>query len=235
MNRSLIKTVIFLLLTLTGFFIMAAPAWAEPRQGAPLVVIDPGHGGADGGVKLTDRYQEKDANLAIALMVQKELIRSGSVQVRLTRDGDRLLSIPERQKAIRALQPALLISLHVNGGFGKHSSGYEVYFPGFGAHGSEGEDSAEILKDMARNKYLNDSVRLAQSLQRNLDGVFPRKGRGLREAPTPILEGLTIPAVVVEIGFATNPEDRARIMDEKTQRAVAQALNKALQEYLAGR
>jgi N-acetylmuramoyl-L-alanine amidase len=233
MNRLLIKTLTFLLLI--GIFLITAQAWAQPRPGAPLVVIDPGHGGTDGGVKMTDRYQEKDATLVIALLLQKELIRSGAVQVRLTRDTDKLLMTSERQKAIRALQPTLLISLHVNGGFGKLSSGYEVYFPGFRTNGSEREDSAEIIKDMARNKYLNDSVRLARGLQRNLDGVFPRKGRGLREAHTPILEGLSIPAVVMEIGFATNPEDRAKIMDEKTQLAVAQALSKTVQEYLSGR
>jgi len=233
MNRSLIKTMTLLLLI--GMIFITVQTWAQPRQGAPLIVIDPGHGGADWGVKLTDRYQEKDATLAIASLLQKELIRAGSVQVRLTRDADRLLTTSERRKAIRALQPVLLISLHVNGGFGKHSSGYEVYFPGFRTNGSEQENSAEILKNMARNKYLNDSVRLAQSLQRNLDGVFPRKGRGLREAPVPILEGLTLPAVVMEIGFATNSEERAKIMDEKTQRAVAAALSKAVQEYLSGR
>ncbi|MBN1615598.1 MAG: N-acetylmuramoyl-L-alanine amidase [Deltaproteobacteria bacterium] len=233
MNRSPVETILFLLMA--GIFILTVPAWAQPQQATPLLVVDPGHGGTDGGVKINERYQEKDATLAIASLLQNELARSAAVTVQLTRQADRLMTTSERRKAVRALQPALFISLHVNGGFGKRSSGYEVYFPGFGSKGSGGGGTTEILKDMVRNKYLNESVRLAQSLQRNLEDVFPRKGRGLREAPIPILEGLAMPAVVVEIGFATNPEDRAKIMNDKTQRAIAQALSRAVLEYLNNR
>lgn len=84
---------------------------------------------------------------------------------------------------------------------------------------------------MAKNKYLNDSVRLAQTIQKNMEKVFPRKGRGLRDAPIPVLTGLSIPAVVLEIGFATNLEDKEKIMDEKTQSAIVQALSTSIREY----
>jgi N-acetylmuramoyl-L-alanine amidase len=91
--------------------------------------------------------------------------------------------------------------------------------------------SKAILKDMAQNKYLNDSVRLAQMIQRNMENVFPRKGRGLRDAPMPILGDLSIPAVVLEVGFATNTDDRKKILNEKTQQAIAQALAKGIRDY----
>jgi N-acetylmuramoyl-L-alanine amidase len=84
---------------------------------------------------------------------------------------------------------------------------------------------------MANNKYLHDSVRLAQLVQRNLEGVFPRKSRGLRNAPFLILEGLTIPAVVVEIGFATSQEDKNKIMDENVRGSISRALSKSVGEY----
>ena len=114
--------------------------------------------------------------------------------------------------------------IDVNAGFSKNSTGFEIYFPGFKGESPEQGGSKEILKDMARNKFLNDSVRLAQLIQKHMDKVFPRKSRGLRDAHVLALEGLSIPAVVVEIGFATNPEDRKTIVDAKTQAAVAHAL-----------
>jgi N-acetylmuramoyl-L-alanine amidase len=124
-----------------------------------------------------------------------------------------------------------VISLHVNAGFGKKASGFEVYFPGFRQNAPEKGDSSPVLKDMVKNRSLNDSVRLAQQIQASLETVFPRKGRGLRDAPDPLLDGLTIPGLIVEVGFATNPEDRQKLTGEETQRAVARALVKGLRDY----
>ncbi len=84
---------------------------------------------------------------------------------------------------------------------------------------------------MARNKSLNDSIRLAQLIQKNMDGVFPRKSRGIRDASVPVLEGLSIPAVLVEIGFATNPEDRKKMTDGNTQNSVARALYQSIKDF----
>jgi len=126
-----------------------------------------------------------------------------------------------------------LLSLHVNAGFGKKSTGYEIYFPGFRQVASGGGESSPIIKDMARNKSLNDSVRLAQQIQSGLETVFPRKGRGLRDAPSPLLDGLTIPGLVVEIGFATHTEDRKKLTEPETQRAIASAMVKGLQDYFS--
>ncbi len=85
---------------------------------------------------------------------------------------------------------------------------------------------------MAKNTYLNESVRLARAIEKNLSTVFPKASRGLREAPVPLLEGLTVPAVIVEIGFATHPEDRKKLLDDGTRQAVAAALAKSIREVL---
>ena len=84
---------------------------------------------------------------------------------------------------------------------------------------------------MVKTRHLNDSVRLAQHIQAGLETVFPRKGRGLRDAPIPLLDGLAIPGLVVEIGFMTNPEERKKLSDNETQRAVARALLNGLRAY----
>jgi N-acetylmuramoyl-L-alanine amidase len=82
-----------------------------------------------------------------------------------------------------------------------------------------------------KNKYLNDSVRLARSIQENLNTLFPRKGRGLRRADLPITEDLFVPAVVVEMGFATNPEDKKKLLSPDTQTEIANALARSIKSF----
>ena len=208
-------------------FVMTAAA-AQPNP--HTVLIDPAHGGEDTGV-VSDKLREKDLTMNLALLIRQEARKTADLQVQLTRNADRRMTIAERINAVGAAKSDCLISLHVNAGFGKKATGYEVYFPGFRQTVAGGGDSAAILKDMAKNKHLNDSVRLAQQIQSSLEKVFPRKGRGLRDAPSPLLDGLNVPGLVVEIGFATNPEDRKNLNEEETQRAVAQALVRGLQAY----
>jgi N-acetylmuramoyl-L-alanine amidase len=64
-----------------------------------------------------------------------------------------------------------------------------------------------------------------------MEKVFSRKGRGLRDAPMMILNDLTLAAVVLEMGFATNVDDRKKIMDEKTQQDIVEALSKSIREF----
>jgi N-acetylmuramoyl-L-alanine amidase len=208
-------------------FAMTAAA-AQPNR--HTVLIDPAHGGEDTGV-VSDKLREKDLTMNLALLIRQEARKTADLQVQLTRNADRKMTTAERISAVGTVKPDCLISLHVNAGFGKKAVGYEVYFPGFRQTVAGGGDSAAILKDMAKNKHLNDSVRLAQQIQSSLEKVFPRKGRGLRDAPSPLLDGLNVPGLVVEIGFATNPEDRKSLNEEETQRAVAQALVRGLQAY----
>lgn len=199
------------------------------------IVIDPAHGGSDTGVKLSEKMYEKDVTLLIAVSLQRELQKSERYQVRLTRDADEEVSLSARAKTAKTFRPDIFIGLHVNAGFGKNSSGYELYFPGFNLPASSlsppKNESSEILMDMTKNKYLNSSVRLSQSIQRNMERVFPRKSRGLRDAPIVIIEDLQIPAVVMEIGFATNAADREKITDGDTQKAVVRALGNGIKEY----
>jgi N-acetylmuramoyl-L-alanine amidase len=200
------------------------------QQNRYTVLIDPAHGGEDAGV-VSDQLKEKDLTMNIALLIRKEAQKGEILQVHLTRSAERTMTVAERIKAAAALKPDCLISLHINAGFGKKATGYEVYFPGFRQNLSAGGESAPILKDMVKNRSLNDSVRLAQQIQASIETVFPRKGRGLRDAPSPLLDGLTMPGLVVELGFATNPEERKRLTGEETQQAIARALVQGLRGY----
>ncbi|MHB8907298.1 MAG: N-acetylmuramoyl-L-alanine amidase family protein [Syntrophales bacterium] len=205
---------------------------AESAQRRYTVLIDPAHGGDDPGV-VSDQLREKDLTMNIALLIRQEAQKVENLQVQLTRTADRTMTIAERIKAASAMKPDCLISLHINAGFGKTASGYEVYFPGFRQGPAPGGESTPVLKDMVKNRSLNDSVRLAQQIQASIETVFPRKGRGLRDAPSPLLDGVTVPGLIVELGFATNPDERKRLTSEETQRAIARALVKGIREYFA--
>jgi N-acetylmuramoyl-L-alanine amidase len=194
------------------------------------IVIDPAHGGDDPGVKITDKIGEKDVTLAIALALQKELNKESNFAIVLTRDSDKSINMGDRRKNISGIKPDIFISLHINSGFGKHANGFELYYPGFKDSGEHQKPNKAGSKDIG-NKYLNDSVRLAQIIQKNLDTLFPRKGRGLREADLPILEGMTIPAVVVEVGFASNPDEKKKLLSANSQFEIAKALAKSIKSF----
>ena len=204
---------------------------AQPSGSKHRVVIDAGHGGTDRGVILSDNYNEKDFTLSLANMIKKELEKNANIIVLLTRSSDNDLSLSERKKFISSSRGDICMGIHVNAGYGKASTGYELYLSGVTSVTADQVNTKDILEDMTKNKYLNDSVKLAQLTQRNLDTVFPRKSRGLRNAPLVAVDGLTIPAVIVEIGFATNQEDRKKLMDENVRGAIARALSKSIREY----
>jgi N-acetylmuramoyl-L-alanine amidase len=219
------------LITLAALMIVFTPSvGTSGQQNRYMVMIDPAHGGEETGV-VSDKLREKDVTMNLALLIRQEAQQKANYDVQLTRSDDRTITMAERRKSAAALKPDCLLSLHVNAGFGKKATGYEVYFPGFKQTIVSGNESAAILKDMEKNRYLNDSVRLAQAIQSSIESVFPRQGRGLRDAPSPLLDGLTIPGVIVEIGFATHPEDRKKLTDENTQRAVARAFVAGLWKY----
>ncbi|MFH1078921.1 MAG: N-acetylmuramoyl-L-alanine amidase [Pseudomonadota bacterium] len=226
MKSIALLTILMILFTPSSLLI------AQSGQTKRLVIIDAAHGGADGGVIVTDKVREKQVTLVLSQLLQKELAKNPDIQVKMTRTSDKVVSADERRKiANSAPAGALFISLHVNAGFGKNATGYEIYFPGFKTAPEDKVGSKAILRDMVKNKSLNDSVRFAQILQRNMERVFPRKGRGLRDAPMATLNDLSLAAVVLEIGFATNADDREKVMDGKTRQAIVEALSNSIREF----
>jgi N-acetylmuramoyl-L-alanine amidase len=231
MNVRLSKLIVVVLSVLFIFPLSAATA--EDSGGKYTILIDPAHGGADKGVTLSKNVHEKAITLAIAKEIKSYFRKTKTIKISLTRSADKDLSISVRKRAATRLRADLFISLHINAGFGKGASGYEVYFPGFIKAASSKANSKEIVSDMVRNEYLNDSVRFAHIVMKNIEKIFPRKNRGLRYAPIPILEELTIPAVVIEVGFATNIQDRKKIQNKKVQKSIAAAVGKSIKEYIA--
>ncbi|HOO90976.1 MAG TPA: N-acetylmuramoyl-L-alanine amidase [Syntrophales bacterium] len=198
-----------------------------------MLVVDPGHGGSDTGVALSRSVDEKDVTLNIARHIKKKLSGVNGIDIRLTRLDDRDVSIEDRKKIVEKLNADLFISLHVNAGFGQNAEGYEIYSSSLIVPSAKESNSKEIVENMEQTAYLNDSVRFGQIVQKNIRKIFPRKGRGLRDAPIFILKSLKTPAILMEIGFATNVNDKKLLRDEKMQEDIADVLTKSVQEYFS--
>ncbi len=196
-----------------------------------VVLIDPAHGGKDAGVKLNDDVSEKNITLAVALLLKKELGQETNVEIILSRDADKSLDGEDRKQIIEKSKPDFFISLHVNSGFGKNASGFEIYYPDCSAGVTDDKKTAKDDPQKMKNKCQNDSLKMAKIIESNLNSLFPRKGRGLRKADLPLTEGMMIPSLSVEMGFASNPEDKKKLLSENTQTAIAGAMARSIKTF----
>ena len=198
-----------------------------------VLVIDPAHGGTDTGVKLSRNVHEKDVTLTIAKQLKENLSGSDDITVRLTRSDDSDTSTAMRKTIIQQSHADLAVSIHVNAGFGQQAEGYEVYYNGHAVPSLRGNNTGEIVSDMEQTQRFNNSVLFAQIIQKNMRQVFPRKGRGLREAPVHLLQSLTVPAILLEVGFSTEIKERKQLRDQEVQKAIASALTQSVKEYFS--
>jgi N-acetylmuramoyl-L-alanine amidase len=231
MKRYLKKQALFIILIALPFMLLTGVS-VFALQGEYEVVIDPAHGGTEAGVNLSRNLNEKDVTLEIAKMIQQNLGKAGNVRVKLTRSADSDISIKDRKKMVDKSKTDLFISIHINAGFGDKSTGYEIYYSSSQNRPASAEGSSkEIVDDMIESRYLNDSILFAQIVRKNIEKIFPREGRGIRSAPVFVLEGLTVPAVEIELGFATNIKSRKQLADEEIQRSIADGLTKSIKEF----
>ncbi len=198
-----------------------------------VVVVDPGHGGDDTGVKLSKNVYEKDITLAIAKRIKRNLSGSGDIEARLTRIRDENVSPAKRSTFSEKSNADLFISLQINAGFGLDAKGYEVYYPTTGVPSPLKSNSGEIVKDMEQTKRLNSCVLFGRIVQKNMGRVFSRQGRGLISAPLMVLQSITAPAVLLEMNFATNLETKKRLKEEETQEAIANAVTRSIKKYFS--
>lgn len=225
---------------------------------AHRVVVDAGHGGKDPGNPgryLPRGMKEKHVTLGIALDLQETLEGYG-IEVIMTRTGDTYPDVYERAPMCRE-DCDLFVSVHVNSlGGGKSAErvrGVETYFfdqaqtadaervaameNEFLRYESDvevDEDDALgfILKDLQRNEYLRESAQLAEIVQERAGEVHPGGGRKVAQARFIVLRVARRPAILVEVGYATNPRDGQYLASPAGQREVAIAIADGVIEYL---
>jgi N-acetylmuramoyl-L-alanine amidase len=239
----------------------AKPAERLPNGLRPghVVTIDPGHGGVDPGnpgVYFPRGVREKDVVLQIGLLLREELQRRG-VGVRMTRTTDTLIALGDRGPFCTAACD-LFVSLHVNSLARRRGytevRGYETYFLAeartedaarvarmendavrFETGESDGprEEGLDfILKDLQLNEHLRESARAAELVHKKLGSVHTGMDRGVKQAGFKVLTTARRPAILVELGYSTNPQDGRFLTSRRNQRAMAQAIADAVVDYL---
>jgi len=209
--------------------VIAVPGPKELQQLASAVkpslvmVIDAGHGGPDGGAEATDGTKEKDINLAIAKLLQKEAEKQG-IKTIMTRENDdglyestniekkwkKLGDLKERKRIIHEAKPDVVVSIHLNSFWPDTSvRGAQVFYPKTG--------NEEILKA---------SEKLAKNVQKSLiAGLNDGSNRvQLPKGDVYLLENPTVPTILIECGFLSNSDDLSRMKMEKWQRKIAASI-----------
>lgn len=235
----------------------------QPRRERQLVVVDAGHGGVDPGMRGPlyggPKIVEKDVTLNVAKHVGAALKRRG-IDVKYTRTTDTLIALDDRGRIANEAHADLFVSIHVNaanpnwkdpGG----ARGFETYFLSEAktedarrveqmenevvkfetrTSGPSSDALSFVLNDMAQNEHLRESNELADLIQTRLGNVIPGPSRGVKQAGFRVLVTAFMPAVLVEIGFGSNPADAAFMTDRKHVDEMSAAIADAVVEYLKG-
>jgi N-acetylmuramoyl-L-alanine amidase len=227
-------------------------------DGKWMIVIDPGHGGRDAGA-LGSFSKEKDINLAIALKTGNYLKENlNNVTVIYTRNDDSTVDLIERPRIANKNKADLFISIHSNWARSKNVAGAETFVMG---HTKDQENLEVAMKEnevilleddystkyagfdpkspesyimfsLMQNVFLEQSLDLAAKIQDQFNTRVARNDRGVKQAGFWVLFNTTMPAVLIETGFITNPAEEKYLNSELGQDYLASAIFRACRDYM---
>lgn len=225
-----------------------APAPARTEK--PLIVIDAGHGGRDPGALGTNN-RESDITLAAAQALKAELERTGRYRIIMTRDSDTFVDLNQRVRIARRADADLFISLHADAGSDPAVRGASVYtLSEQGAsravrevtRGNDwhrdlhlpGRDPSvdRILLDLTQRATQNRSAQFARVLLSHIEASdHPMLRRSHRDAGLAVLLAPDVPAVLLEMGFLTNPDDEQLLADTRRRNRLVRAVAAGIDRY----
>jgi N-acetylmuramoyl-L-alanine amidase len=228
----------------------AAPAAPEtpplldltPPGSIRTVVVDAGHGGDEPGARGPQGTLEKDVTLSVARRLKAAIEARLGARVILTRDADQTVPLDERAALANNNKADLFISLHANASVRGIASGAEVFYLSLADYGDQAQRVAQgegealpvfgggtrdievILWEMAQARHIEQSAVLATLVESALRARVAMSPRAIQQAPFRVLVGANMPAVLVEMGFITNPAQEKQLTSEAFQSSVVQAL-----------
>jgi N-acetylmuramoyl-L-alanine amidase len=232
-------------------------AHAADHMRVASILIDPGHGGKDGGAvgsanvgKRQVTLKEKDVTLSVARKLS-DLLKGAypDKEILFTRAVDAFVSLEDRVVVANALlekskETVLYISIHANTSpFNKNASGFEVWClpPAYkrtlldeNSAGMENHEILPILNGMLEEEISLESTVLAQEILSGLDGKIGQLSadRGLRQNDWYVVRNARMPAVLVEVGFVSNPEEAARLADDEYLKDVADGMYSGVRAFI---
>ncbi len=222
------------------------------------VVVDPGHGGSETGAVGPGGFLEKDATLEIARKIVATLPRVLSCRTVLTRDSDLLVPLDDRTSIANHEKADLFLSVHANSSRSPSAQGSETYYLSLEASDKIAQEVASrenasngggagpaadtgnpdldfVLWDLAQSAHLKESSELAEAIQVEMNAVSDTSNRGIKQAPFRVLVGATMPAVLLEVAFISNPEEEKSLRNPVFQQTVADAVARAVAHFYAKR
>jgi N-acetylmuramoyl-L-alanine amidase len=214
------------------------------------VVIDAGHGGHDTGTIGPNGLQEKELVLDVALRLGKLITQQLGADVIYTRPDDTFIPLEERTKIANNEKADLFISIHANSSPEPSATGVETYFFNFtsdrgsldlatrenATSTSSISDLNDLLHRAVLKAKLEESREFAQQVQNSLWASSVKlnnksRDRGVRQAPFVVLIGATMPSILAEIGFVSNPHDERLLRLPDQRQKIAEALYKGVSHY----
>ncbi len=236
----------------------ADPSTRESReQLTPLktIVLDAGHGGHDSGATGPTGLMEKDLVLDVTRRVAKLVEARLGLKVLLTRDSDNFVTLRDRTSFANRQHADLFVSIHANAHREAAADGVETYFLSSEATDStarqvaalengvvqleqpagRGSGQVDIVKailwDLAQSEFQVESSRLAEVVHDSMTQTLRISNRGVKQAGFYVLGGAAMPAILLEIGFVTNPKEERKLKDTKYRDEIARAIVAGLAEY----
>lgn len=201
---------------------ISLPPWEAAD--APLVVVDAGHGGHDGGA-VANGFVEKKLSLQLARLLQEQLGEAG-VRVLMTRSTDRFLELEERCRMAAEARAAVFVSLHLNTSSAPEVSGIETYFS------SQASPAFGLLRGELRNAQAAEA--LARLVQRRAVAAAGAEDRGIKDSQILVVRRTPCPAILVECGFLTNKREAGLLSRHDHQQRLIQGISEGVVEFLKG-
>jgi N-acetylmuramoyl-L-alanine amidase len=247
-----------LLILLLLLFCRITPLPAQTVFSIKTVVIDAGHGGKDPGAIGLGKTYEKDVALAVALLLGEQIQKNHpQIKVIYTRKTDVFIPLYDRANIANKAKADLFISIHLNSSTNREVFGSSTYV--LGLHRSEDNlevakrenavieyesaddrqnydfdpNSAEghIIMSMKQNAFLDQSITMASHLEDHYEEHARRTSRGVKQAGFYVLYKTSMPALLTEIGFISNPNEERFLASDEGKRFISQSVYKAFLDY----
>jgi N-acetylmuramoyl-L-alanine amidase len=220
-----------------------------PRTAAPTLILDPGHGGEDVGTRTSSGLQEKQVTLDIARRVRMLVETRLGLRVLLTRDSDLAVPLDARVAFANNHKGDLFLSLHANSAPSPTVEGAEVYYLQLDREGERvraeasktavaipvvggGTRTLDLIPwDLAQARHLDGSAMFANALATSLGAHIPVGPSPIRMAPLRVLEGVNMPAALVEIAFLSSPAQAKLAASDEFKAMAAQGLFDAIAAF----
>ncbi len=238
------------------------PAPAQPDRTDRLIIIalDPGHGGEDPGAIGPNGTREKDVVLRLAHKLRERIntmtVGGNAMRAYLTRDADFFVPLHVRVQKARRVQADLFVSLHADAFYTPRPQGASVFaLSQNGASSSaarwmaDKENKADLIGglnvasrdeavqramlDMSTTAQINDSLKLGSAMLGEIGRIGKLHKPRVEQAGFAVLKAPDIPSVLVEAAFISNPEEEAKLNDDKYLQALADALVRGIEGYFS--